>query len=211
MHPDLASGLPVTPVARTLADCLRLHEAGVGIPLVDAATAAGWCTVDEVEAVLATQVRWRGRPVALRRLDLVDGRRESWLESFAAVTLTRLEIVLPTPQVIVSTSAGRFVARVDGIWERDNAVLEVDGEQKYWLPVAAGAEADPGAAFAAQRRRHDELTNLGLEVVRVDLPRLLGPAEDLRLAIEERRAAGRRRTFTGRLTLTEAVGKRLTR
>ena len=94
------------------------------------------------------------------------------------------------------------------MWVDDNAALEVDGREKYLIPAAASAEPDPDASFDAQRRRHDELTNLGLEVVRVDLPRLLGPAEDLRAAIEDRRAAGRLRTFSGRLSFTEPVGKR---
>ncbi len=208
MEPDLVRGLPVTPVARTVADCLRVHEAGIGIPLADAAASAGLCEVDDVEAVLATQVRWRGRPQALRRLRLVDGRRESWLESFAAVTLAGLAIPLPTPQVVVSTPAGRLVARVDGIWEEDNTVLEVDGKEKYRMARVADEEGDPQAAFDAQRRRHDELTNLGLEVVRADLARLLGPAEELRTTIDDRRAAGRLRTFTGRLSNIDRTGAR---
>lgn len=208
MTPDLVRGLPVTPVARTIADCLRLHEAGIGVPLADAAVAAGLCDVDDVEAVLATQVRWRGRPRALHRLRLVDGRRESWLESFAAVTLARLALPLPTPQVVVLSAAGRFVARVDGIWEEDNTVLEVDGKEKYRMSAVGAEHGDQDSAFDAQRRRHDELTNLGLEVVRADLPRLLGPGEELRATIEDRRAAGRLRRFTGRLSHIDPAGGR---
>lgn len=77
------SDLPVTTASRTVADCLRAYGARVSVPIADAAVHCGSATPREIEDQLDRQRRWRGRPQALESLLLVDGRRESWLESYA--------------------------------------------------------------------------------------------------------------------------------
>ncbi len=204
MHPVLASGLPCTSVARTLADCLRWNAPAVSVPLVDAAVRSRLCTLDDVETELACQIRWRGRPRAYAALALVDARRESWLESFGYLTLDSWGIDLPVPQVIVLAPGGEFIGRVDGIWAEDNTVLELDGKEKY---LASDAGTSPDALDAERVRQHG-LTNVGLEVVRVDLGALLRRRARVESDILERRRVGRSRRFTGELVMPTATGAR---
>jgi hypothetical protein len=201
MKAVLADGLPCTSVARTLADCLRWNVAAVSVPLVDHAVRLGQCAIDEILAELSGQSRWRGRPRAYTSLAIVDGRRETWLESFGYTSLAGWGIELPTPQVVVLTADGDFIARVDGLWGEDNTVLELDGKAKYLDPAAG---ADP---LDAELVRQHGLTNVGLEVVRTDLAGLL-KGTDLGRDITGRRAVGRNRTFTGQLVIPSDVGLR---
>lgn len=116
----------VTDAARTVADCLRTLPARSSVPIADSALRAG-LHIEDVAMELDRQVRWRGRPLARQSLLLVDGRRESWLESRSFVALDEWGQPLPIPQVEVYDGWGAFVARVDGLWVDDNTVCEVDG------------------------------------------------------------------------------------
>ena len=134
-------------------------------------------TGQEVWDEIAVQCHWTGRVLRTDvALPIVDGRRESWLESYAAVLFDEWGIDPPTPQLVVRDSTGAFVARVDAGWEDDATVLELDGRQKYLLPQAVSDDTpsvDPHAAFTAEKARYDALGNLGLERVRFGLTDLL--------------------------------------
>lgn len=205
MSPTVVRGLPCTPLPRTLADCLRWHWPAIAVPLVDDALARGLCRVEDVVAELAAQRRWRGKVQARSALAVVDGRRESWLESRACVAMWRVGIELPEPQVTVLDERGRFVGRVDGLWVEDNTVLEIDGKSKYLIPDRYGV-VDPDAVLAAQEARQERLEGLGLEVARVDLPVSLDEWGDLTTTVMQARRRGRYRRFTGRLVLMPSTG-----
>ena len=104
---------------------------------------------------------------ALRSLRIVDGRRESWLESYAFVTFDEWGLTLPEPQIWVETQNGDALGRVDGAWIEDATVLELDGAGKYLID--RDGDVDPWARWRVEKSRYDAMGNLGLERVRLDL------------------------------------------
>jgi hypothetical protein len=127
----LVRGIAVTAPARTIADCLRHLDAADAVALADAAVRARCVTVGDVRGVLADQRRWPFTQVAALALPLVDGRRESSLESRSAVVMHRAGLPAPEPQVSIQDEAGRFVGRVDFAWLEQGVVGEADGRVKY--------------------------------------------------------------------------------
>lgn len=160
-------GIRTTTVARTVADVLRTSRPCNSLALLDAAVRDGRTTRGEVEAVLRTQVRWRGRPRAYEALELHDPRRESWLESFSFVTLHELGLPMPRPQVEVLDEGFHFVGRVDGLL--GPVFLEADGAGKYLLlteELGLTPEESVALTLAQQEQRHERLTALRLTGVR---------------------------------------------
>lgn len=155
--------------ARTLADCLRTHRPPTAVAIVDGALRTGQVSGAEVRQALDAQRRWVGRPRARRSLQLVDPRRESWLESYSFVTLHEHGIELPLSQVEVFDASYTLVARVDGLWLRQGTVGEADGAAKYvqddWRKDVGPPEL-AARRVVAERRRERDLTDLGLAVVR---------------------------------------------
>ncbi len=89
--------LLTTTASRTVADCVRHFPPRTGVPIADAALHRRLTTPDEVQAQLDMQCHWTGRAqFADAALPLVDGRRESWLESYAAVLFSEWDIDRPT-------------------------------------------------------------------------------------------------------------------
>lgn len=160
-------GIRVTTLARTVADVLRTSRTPGSVALLDAAVRDERITAHEVEAVLCTQVRWRGRPRARAALALHDPRRESWLESFSFVTMHELGLPLPRPQVEVLDEGFHFVGRVDGLL--GTVFLEADGASKYHLltdELGLTSEESVSRVQAHQDERHEKLVALGLKGVR---------------------------------------------
>src|SRR6478735_7175202 len=142
------AGIPVTTAGRTVADCLRTFGPRISVPIADAALHRKLTSIDEIVVQLEMQCHWSGRPRSDQSLDIVDGRRESWLESYAFVRFVEWGVDLPEPQVGVFDGADDFVARVDGGWLEDGTVLELDGKSKYLLPTyepGAGSVQQPGS------------------------------------------------------------------
>lgn len=196
--------LPATTAARTVADCLRCFGPRVSVPVADAALHRGLCVIDDVLTELAAQVRWRGRPRAYVSLGLVDGRRESWLESWAAVWLDEHRLPRPEPQVAVFDETGTFVGRVDGLWEAGVAA-ELDGRFKYGRDAEETAPGESGAVYA-EKLREDALRDTGLTVVRWGLTHMLDRPQVTADRIRRRLAVGAGRTISGFLRRTPATG-----
>ncbi|HEY6743249.1 MAG TPA: hypothetical protein VI110_12895 [Lapillicoccus sp.] len=152
-------------------------------------------TREELLAEMAMQCHWPGRTRADAAAPLVDGRRETWLESYAFVRLAEWEVPLPEPQVQVLDEADHFVARTDGAWVEDATVLELDGKAKYELP--RDGVVDPRAAWEAEKARYDRIGNLGVERVRFGLTDLLRHETRVRRAITMRRRCGSLTRFSG--------------
>ena len=200
----MVADLAVTTVARTVADSLRCWGPRVSVPIADAALHSGLVTAKEIEEELDRQRRWKGRPRALRSLRLVDGRRESWLESYAYVRFDEWGIALPEPQVWVEDVAGHALGRVDGAWLEDATVLELDGKTKYGEPDGL----DVPRPWLEEKARYDRMGNLGLERVRFGLGDLLGRPEAICRTVRLRRSVGSRERFTGSFRLTDPTGLR---
>jgi hypothetical protein len=194
-------GLPVLAPARTVVDCLRTLDAASAVALADGALRVGAVARDTVELALNAQRRWVGRPRAMRTWALVDGRRESWLESISFVRLFEYGVELPIPQVEVFDEASRFVGRVDGLWLTDATVGEADGAGKYRKAATTADESAQAAARAvvAEARRERELTSLGLQVVRWDTDEIKSNPAKVAQRVMAERARGDIRRFTGRL------------
>ncbi len=183
-------GVAVTSPARTVADCLRHLPARDGVAVADAALHQRRTTLDEVRAVLAAQAGWPFVGAAGLALPLVDGRRESALESRSAVVMAAHDIPAPIPQCRVLNQRGVVVARVDFGWPELGVVGEADGRVKYGRDAARVVEAE--------KDRQAQLEALGLVVVRWDERHLHGPEPVLIARLHDAfvRADGRR--FVGR-------------
>ncbi|MEO7235831.1 MAG: type IV toxin-antitoxin system AbiEi family antitoxin domain-containing protein [Lapillicoccus sp.] len=203
---DLAhvGDLSVTTAARTVADCLRTYDARVSVPIADAAVRCGMASLLEIEAQLDRQRRWRGRPRAMESLKLVDGRRESWLESYAFVLFDEWGIEAPEPQVWVIDPLGQPVGRVDGGWLADATVLELDGTTKY----GAVDGSEPPRPWLAEKVRYDRMGNLGLERVRLGLDDLRRGRAWVTRTVHDRRRVGSIERFSGTFRLTDPTGLR---
>ena len=198
------AGIPVTTAGRTVADCLRTFGPRISVPIADAALHRKLTSIDEIVVQLEMQCHWSGRPLSDQSLDIVDGRRESWLESYAFVRFVEWGVDLPEPQVGVFDGADDFVARVDGGWLEDGTVLELDGKSKYLLP--RDGVIDPAGVWREEKRRYDRVGNLGLERVRFGLTDLLHRESAVRADIRARRRVGSAVRFTGRYRLTPSSG-----
>ena len=193
-------GLPATAEARTVADCLRHLALPDAVAIGDAALHGRLTTLDQLDEVLRFQTSWPLITRARAARPLLDGRRESPLESESFVSLWQCGIPLPFAQVYVYDADGRFVGVVDGLWISAGLVGECDGRTKYDLDLIG--RRDPDAARAALLRekvREDRLRATQLGVVRWgtwDVRHdLAGLARRVRAAL----ATGDLRRFTGSL------------
>jgi len=199
-------GLRLLTPARTVADCLRTMTPANGVAVADGAMRAGATDLVAVRASLDGMRRWRGRPKAKAALELVDPRRETWLETYSFVALHGCGVELPTPQVEVYDGWGRFVGRVDGMWIAEGVVAEADGQGKYLLGAADGSGAtgeDAARRVVAEKSREDDLRGLGLNVVRWGGEEIRRSPEEVARRVEAARSSGDIRRFTGRLRVDD--------
>ena len=138
---------------------------------------------------------WPGYGDAARYWSLTDGRRESPAESWSYVAMSRQNVPMPEPQVVIHDQNGRPVARVDAWWEEEAVAGEVDGLVKYDLGLD-GNPAQARRALVEEKRREDALRAVGVRVARwgvSDLGDEVGWARWLRSEL----ARGDRGRFTG--------------
>jgi hypothetical protein len=193
--------LRATTAARTLADVLRHVSRADSVAIADRALRAGEVHREAVRRVLDRQEPWpylaRGRAA----LELLDARRESYLESFSFVRLLDHGIALPQPQVSLYTRGGEFVARVDGWLAESAGALEADGAAKYVMGVGEVEAASPAdvvreveRSLRSQYDREARLAELGVTVVRWTTAEILRSpgrvAARIRVACARGRAAG---------------------
>ncbi|WP_151525422.1 type IV toxin-antitoxin system AbiEi family antitoxin domain-containing protein [Serinicoccus kebangsaanensis] len=163
----MVDGIRCTTRARTAADVLRTRRLPHGLAMLDEAVRAGQVSAHEVRAVLDSQHRWVGRPKALRVLDLLDGRRESWGESYSAGVIALADLPQPIPQVDLYDENFVFVARLDGLLDHELVATESDGQAKYRIGATPDtAEPLARAALAAESIRQARIERLGLAVAR---------------------------------------------
>lgn len=153
--------LPVTTPSRTLIDCAsRLGPAQLEEAL-DGACRRGQIYVPHLEWRLA-ELRHQGRPGIRRISELLttaEGRvrgEESWLESAFIRLLRAASLPVPRIQVVVTVEAGKEHHRLDGTYDEQALVVEVDGHATH--ATRRRRQAD------AERDRH--LVARGLRVIR---------------------------------------------
>ena len=194
-------GAPVTSLRRTVADCLRHCDPPDGLAIADAASRRFPYLLDSVVRVLDDCEEWPYLRRAFDLLPLVDGRRESPLESRSAWLMHLYEVPDPEPQVDLYSANGTFLGRVDFWWDDVGLVGEADGLTKYDV----GADGDPQTVvqrLVAEKRREDALREAGVRVVRWGFRDLADPkgwARDLHRRIDD----GRPSQFTGEARSTK--------
>lgn len=156
-------GMPVTSLARTVADCARTLSFSRGVGLGDAALRAG-VEVAELDRQLLAATGRPGVPGARRTVAFLDGRAENFGESLSRVVLRQAGVQAPELQYEVRDRAGAVVARTDFAWEERRTIAEFDGKIKYGRLLRPGETG--GDVVFREKIREDLLRDLGWEVVR---------------------------------------------
>lgn len=156
-----ASGLPVTSLGRTVADCLATLPPLEGLVIADGALHRG-LDPDELEAAVHARTARNGSARARAVMSVADGGAESPGESATRYVVVRDGFPLPTTQIPVVTHLGEYWSDLG--WEEWLLLMEYDGELKYT------SRAD----LVDEKRRHDALVETGRRVLRVTRRDLTG-------------------------------------
>ena len=156
-------GVPVTSLARTVADCGRTLRVERAVAIGDAALRQGLSRAD-VLAVLARGAARHGDPRARRMLGFLDAAAESPGESVSRVRLSEEGLPPPELQLEVADAAGQLIARSDFGWRAARTLGEFDGKIKYGRLLRPDQSA--GDVIYQEKLREDRLRDLGWEVVR---------------------------------------------
>jgi predicted transcriptional regulator of viral defense system len=196
-HVEARRGLRVTTLPRTVADCLRHLPLADAVAVADAAVHSGHLTLEALARAVEAQRSWPLAAAAQRALPLVDGRRESPLESRSAVAMHLYNLPMPLCQVEVRDRQGRLLGRADFVWPDAQVVGEADGKGKY-------QGGDAVAVFEAEKDRQAAFEVLGLVVVRWGARHLSGEPPPFVTRLRAALASPPRRPFTGSLTQVAA-------
>jgi len=162
----VVAGLPVTSLARTVADLVRELPFAEAVMVADAALARGLDRAD----LLNRTAKGRGCRIAARALEFADRRAESPGESFSRARICEWGLPRPELQRVIRDRAGRVLGRVDFWWEAFGLVGEFDGAVKYGPLMGPGERVED--VVLAEKRREQHLRDLGLGVVRWTWPEL---------------------------------------
>ena len=157
-------GVAVTDVTRTVVDLARSVPFESAVVTADAALAQRATTSEQLSRCLAAMGPVPGTRRAARVIAFADPHSESVGESRSRVLLHRLGLPSPVLQLSVRRDDGTLVGRADFGWDEFRTVGEFDGRVKYGRLLRPGQ--DPGDVVFAEKRREDELRDLGWQVVR---------------------------------------------
>ena len=165
----MVGGIPVTSIARTIADLARARPVEEAVVVAASAlyqgrkTPAGVAHADLVAAVARAPRRW-GTAAAGRVLGFATGLAESVGESRSRVAMRLAGLPAPELQVAFWSAEGRSLGRVDFWWEEQGVIGEFDGRVKYGRLLRPGQS--PGDAVFAEKVREDHLRQPGRRFVR---------------------------------------------
>jgi hypothetical protein len=130
-HVTRLYNLPVTTVARTVADLARTLPFMDAVVVADSALNQEKTSKPEILQVLEKCKGWPGVRQARRALEFADERAESPLESAARVVFAEAGLDPPELQVTIHGERAQFAARVDFLWRAQKVIAEADGLVKY--------------------------------------------------------------------------------
>lgn len=151
--------------------------------------------MDLAERLQLAQRDWSGAPRSGRALRFSDPRAESVGESRTRVLMDRLCLPTPDLQRKIFGASGQVVARTDLYIDLCATAVEFDGKQKYGRALyerEGTTEVDLAAVLWREKRREDELRDLGHQVVRVVWSELDGHDCAVRQRFERAFARSRR-------------------
>jgi very-short-patch-repair endonuclease len=156
-HVSRVKGLRVTAPARTFLDLASSLGLSHLIALGDAALHLGVVTRDELSSMVATAARRRGVVRARQAVIRLDGRAESPPESWVRIWAEDAGLPQVTPQAVIGDGDGRFVARVDFLFEEYKVVVEYEGSHHR-----------NAAQYGKDLARRNRLSALGYLVVHLE-------------------------------------------
>ncbi len=157
-------GIQVTNVVRTMLDLARSLPLEVAVAALDGALFARRTSHADLRMRLMDIVGSPGSRSAARAIAFADERSESVGESRSRVILHRWGLSPTDLQFEVCREDGAAVGRTDFVWKDRRMVGEFDGRIKYGRLLKPGQS--PGDAVFEEKRREDEIRDLGWGVVR---------------------------------------------
>ncbi len=162
----------------------EIHGFTAGVVALDAALHTKIASVDEAWMWLSHLPRRPSSATIRRVIQHSDSRSESPLESQARLIINALGYTY-APQVVLRTSDGHFLGRVDGLIEALGVVVEVDGRIKYTGDHGRGSVE----AVVSEKHRESAIRDLGYAFIRLDHAALQDPTQiDVRIRAAARRA-----------------------
>lgn len=146
-------GLPVTSLARTVADLARTSEFAWAVAAADQALRRG-LSAESLMGIADAGPRLSGIGAVRRVALFADARSESVAESVSRVTMARAGIPAPELQFNVVGPHG-WVARGDFGWPGLGVVGEMDGKAKYGELLRPGQR--PEDVIMAEKRRDEAI------------------------------------------------------
>jgi hypothetical protein len=147
-----------TVAARTVIDVARESGIEEAVVIGDAALAKRLTDLAQIQRVAAACDNWPGGRYASVVPQLLDPRSESPLESISRLRLAAAGLPAPELQTEILFPNRRRIGWVDLYWDEFGVVGEVDGRAKYG--------DDPDESWWKEKKRHDQLDETGLIVVR---------------------------------------------
>jgi hypothetical protein len=157
---EVVGGLPVTSLARTVADLVRELPFAEAVMIADVGLRRGL----DRGRLLELTASGRGCRMAARALVFADPRSESPGESLSRVRIAEGGLPAPVLQQEFHGALGQFLGRGDFWWADYGLIGEFDGAGKYGTLLEPGATA--AQAILAEKRREQALQDAGFTIVR---------------------------------------------
>ena len=185
LHPsDITEheGLAITTPERTFVDIAQDVSLGLVVAFGDYILRQSLATPPAIADCLTRSRGRRGVRRARQAADLLDARAESPPESVLRVALIAAGLPAPTPQYVIRSTDGHFIARGDLVFEDERIVIEYDGEY-HLTPEQQAKDAD---------RRHRLMLEgwLVVTITRRDLREPRRAVRKVDEALRQRRTGG---------------------
>lgn len=123
------NGIRVTTPARTAFDLGRRLDKGPAVARMDALMRARPFSITDVDLLAKVHRGVPGLPKLRKALPLVDGGAESPRETWLRLLFVEAGLPKPVTQYVVRAENGRYIRRLDMVWEEFKVGAEYDGQQ----------------------------------------------------------------------------------